>query len=364
MEITHESIPVRDIVDGYRNLEEEGVVGYGGNLNIRPPYQREFVYNDDQRNSVINTVKNGFPLNIMYWAKTGDDTYEVLDGQQRTLSICGYVDGRFTVDNRFFHNLTDEEKSQILDYELSIYKCEGTDSEKLEWFKIVNIAGEELTDQEIRNAVYAGSWLEDAKRYFSKSNAVARDLAGGLMSGNPLRQVYLETALKWIADRDEVVLEEYMARNQHAENASELWEYFTSVIEWVRSVFPVERKREMQNIEWGYLYNQYHENEYDADEMEATVSSLMRDYDVSKKSGIYHYVFDGRTKHLNIRTFNDRQKREAYERQDGLCNICGEEFVIEEMEGDHITPWSEGGQTVPENCQMICVECNRRKSTT
>lgn len=166
MKIELKKIKIRELVEGYKDSNEEGVVGWGGRLNIRPKYQREFVYKDKQRDAVIDTVSKGFPLNVMYWVKCGNDEYEVLDGQQRTISICQYVSGIFSYDMRYYHNLQEDEQKNILDYELMVYFCEGSDSEKLQWFQTINIAGEKLTEQEIRNAVYSGAWTTDAKRYF------------------------------------------------------------------------------------------------------------------------------------------------------------------------------------------------------
>ena len=190
MKIELHKISVRKVIAGYKDSAEEGVVAYGGKLDIRPKYQREFVYKGHQRDAVIETIKNGFPLNVMYWVKTKEGNYEVLDGQQRTISIGQYVNGDFSLNNFNFHNLTDEEQEQILNYELMIYFCDGTDREKLDWFKIINIAGEKLTDQELRNAVYTGPWLSDVKLKFSKTNCVAYLLAndgGQLVNGSPIR---------------------------------------------------------------------------------------------------------------------------------------------------------------------------------
>lgn len=178
MIIEERKVTVREVTEGYFNDAEEGVTGYRDMLDIRPKYQREFVYKDTQRDEVIRSVLRGLPLNVIYWAKTGDDSYEVLDGQQRTISLCEYVDGSFSVDGKYFMNLPDDIQNKILDYELFVYVCDGDDSEKLDWFKIINISGERLTDQELRNAVYAGSWVTDAKRYFSKTESAADGLAG------------------------------------------------------------------------------------------------------------------------------------------------------------------------------------------
>ena len=358
MEIKLKEITVREVVKDYTNDDEEGVVGYGGKLNIRPKYQREFVYKDKQRDAVIDTVSKDFPLNVMYWVDNGDDTYEVLDGQQRTISICEYVKGTFSINYQYFHNLESDEQEQILNYKLMIYFCKGTDKEKLDWFKTINIAGEKLADQELRNAIYTGEWLTDAKRHFSKNGCVAYGLGGDYLNGSAIRQDYLETAIKWISNDN---IEDYMSTHQHEKNANELWLYFQSVINWVKVVFPNYRK-EMRGIEWGFYYNEYKDVAFDSKKLEERVKEMMTDEDVSNKKGIYEYLLDGKEKHLNIREFSPNQKREAYERQNGICPNCKKHFEIGEMEGDHITPWHSGGKTTAENCQMLCKECNRRKS--
>ena len=362
MKIELKNVTIRDVVDGYANNDEEGVVGYGGKLNIRPKYQREFVYNDKQQQAVMNTIMKGLPLNTMYWVLTEDGTYEVMDGQQRTISFASYVDGAYAIDYRYFHNLTEEEKEQILDYELTVYVAEGSDKAKLDWFKTINIAGEKLTNQELRNAVYTGSWLEDAKRHFSKTNSPAYNLASDYMRGTPIRQDYLETVIKWKADDEGLGgIEKYMATHQHDNDADELWQYFRRVINWVEGLFTNYRK-EMKGIEWGLLYNEHKDDYYNANEVEEKVKELMEDVDVTKKKGIYEYILTGDQRKLNIRAFNARQKREAYERQNGICTICKKHFELDEMEADHIMAWSNGGQTIAENCQMLCKEDNRMKS--
>jgi hypothetical protein len=361
MKIELNKISVRKVIAGYKDSAEEGVIAFNGKLDIRPKYQREFVYNGKQRDAVIETIKNGFPLNVMYWVKTNAGNYEVMDGQQRTISIGQYINSDFSLNDRFFHNLTDEEQNQILDYELMIYFCEGTDKEKLDWFKIINIAGEKLTDQELRNAVYTGPWLSDAKLKFSKSNCAAYLLAndgGQLMSGSPIRQEYLETALAWINDDK---IEDYMAKHQHDKNAEKLWQYFQEVIAWVRKTF-TNYRREMNSVQWGELYNKYNDKKLSASKLETEIKELMLDEDATKKSGIYPFVLTRQEKYLSIRAFTDKMKREAYERQDGICPFCKKDFDISEMEADHITPWHEGGKTISENCQMLCKQDNRTKS--
>ena len=358
MKIELKKIKIRELVEGYIDNEEEGVYGWNGRLNIRPKYQREFVYKDKQRDAVIDTVSKGFPLNVMYWVKCGPDEYEVLDGQQRTISICQYYNGDFSHDMRYYKNLQTDEQEKILDYELMVYFCEGTDKEKLDWFQRINIAGEKLTEQEIRNAIYSGSWTTDAKRHFSKTNCPAYGLAEKYMSGTPIRQDYLETAISWISKGN---IESYMGNHQHDANANELWLYFQAVIAWVKAVFPTYRK-EMKGLDWGFWYNKLKDEKFNVKELEERVSLLMQDEDVTNRRGIYQYVLFGDEKHLNIRQFKESDKRYAYEGQFGICVKCGEHFSFEEMEADHILPWSKGGKTDKDNCQMLCKQCNRRKS--
>ncbi len=358
MRIELKNINVQELVNGYEDNNEDGVVGYNGLLDIRPPYQREFIYKDKQRDSVINTIKCHFPLNVMYWAVRDEGGYELIDGQQRTISICQYVIGDFAFNGRYFHNLQKDEQQKILDYKLMIYLCEGTDSEKLDWFRTINISGEKLTEQELRNAVYSGSWVSDAKRYFSKNGCPAYGLGSNYLVGSPIRQDYLETTLKWISNDS---IEEYMAQYQNEPNANELWLYYQSVINWVKTIFPTYRK-EMKGINWGELFNAYKNNNFDSKKLEERITLLMMDDDITNKKGIYEYLLSGKEKHLHIRSFTENQKRETYERQGGICVICKEHFELSEMEADHITPWHEGGKTITENCQMLCKYDNRRKS--
>lgn len=358
MKIELHEITVREVAENYVDNAEEGVVGYGGRLNIRPKYQREFIYDEKKRNAVIDTIRKDFPLNVMYWVKNEDGTFEVLDGQQRTISFCQYIKSDFSLDYRAFHNLTVTEKEQMLNYKLMVYFCEGNDKEKLDWFKIINIAGEKLTDQELRNAVYTGTWLSDAKLKFSKSNCAAYLLAKDYVNGSPIRQEILETAIKWISSGE---IEKYMSIHQHDPNANELWTYFRNVIEWVQHTFTTYRK-EMKRIEWGGLYDKFKNEIFDTTILEQQIQALMIDDDVTNKKGAYLYVLTRNEKHLSIRAFTESQKRAAYEKQKGICKKCGKHFELKGMEADHITPWSKSGKTSSENCQMLCLECNRRKS--
>lgn len=363
MNIELTRIKVRDLANGYKDNAEEGVVGYNGKLDIRPPYQREFIYKDKQRDAVIDTILKGFPLNVMYWAKN-ENGFEVLDGQQRTISVCQYVNGDYSIGEKYFHSLPTDVQNKILDYELFIYVCDGTDSEKLAWFETINIAGEKLNKQELRNAVYCGAWLSSAKRFFSKTNCVAYKLGEKFVNGSPIRQDYLETALSWIANFKGTTIERYMSEHQNDADCTELKMYFQNVITWVQTIFPNHKKwsKVVKNVDWGILYNKYHETLFTPSDLESEVSRLMKDDDVTNKKGIFEYVLGGNERCLNIRAFTESQKMSAYEKQEGVCPLCGEHFKFEEMEGDHITPWVEGGKTDIDNLQMLCKECNRRKS--
>lgn len=344
---------------------------YGGKLAIRPAYQRNYVYNNVQAESVIQTVLKGFPLNIMYWVKVGDNQYEILDGQQRTLSVMQYLDHKFSIllDGKkyYWDALPDDKYDAIMNYEFMIYICEGEESEKLEWFRVVNIAGVKLTDQELLNSVYTGEWLSDAKRYFSKRNCAAKKLSDRYITGDPNRQELLEKALKGICEYQGIKeISEYMAKHKSDADANELWQYFQDVFHWVEKIFP-KHYPSMKGLDWLHLYNKYHHNSYNSSVMIAEVKKLHEDEDVQKKKGIYEYLlckdtdpYAGRL--LSIRAFDKRDKMAAYTKQDGICPICKQHFNYEEMEGDHIIPWSKGGKTVPENCQMLCKDCNGKKT--
>lgn len=374
MNIELHEITIRDLANGYVDEEENGVWGYGGKLNIRPQYQREFVYKDKQRDAVIQTVIKGFPLNVMYWSVNDDGTFEVIDGQQRTISICQYMKGDFGVeygnDVLGFRNLTDDVKQDVLNYRLMVYFCKGTESERLQWFETINIAGEELTSQELRNAVYAGPWLSDAKRYFSKKLCVAYRIGSDYLAGSAERQKYLETAIKWISSidypgmkDDDKRIKTYMSVHQDDANALKLWSYFQCVITWVEATFVKKRKKWMNGLDWGYFYNEFKDQVFDPKQIEEDTKKLMIDDDVTNKKGIYLYLLTHNEKYLSIRAFTDAQRQATYERQQGICPICGRHFELEDMDADHITPWSKGGHTLLENCQMLCKECNRRKGS-
>ena len=373
MTIEKKEITVREITDGYVNNDDEGIRGYGGLLDIRPKYQREFIYSDKEQAAVINTVLHGYPLNVMYWVKRNDADapcpYEVMDGQQRTLSICEYVHKKFSFDFKNFDNQPADIQKRILDYKLDIYVCEGEDSEKLEWFKTINIAGKPLNEQEIQNAVYAGPFVSDAKRHFSKSNCGAKLLSKDLVPGSAIRQDLLKKALEWMAAHEtrqghRQTAVGYMKDHQHDPNANNLWTYFQTVLNWATTNFDIKRFRKIMNgLDWAFLYDNYGPpHTLDTVALGKRISELMLDTDeIQKPGGIIPYVLTGDERYLDLRGFPEKIKLAVWEEQEHKCKVCGREFDFEFMEGDHFTPWREGGRTVIENCQMLCRECNRRK---
>lgn len=371
MKTTERKTTVRELRSGFSDQADAGVSALDGRLDIRPAYQREFVYKPAQQQAVIDTVLKGAPLSVIYWAVREPDTvnpaeYEVLDGQQRTLSLMRFVNSAFSIKyndaEHYFHTLPSDIQDKILDYELLVYVCDGTDSEKLGWFKTINIAGEVLNDQELLNAVFSGPWLVHAKQYFSRTAGVAAAMSDGYVKGVANRQDYLATALKWIARAQDTTVEKYMSAHAHDANASELRGHFANVVEWAKATFPKVRK-ELKSVDWGRLFHEHgSRTDLNAVDLETRVAALMADDDVTRKYGVYEYVLTGRERLLSIRQFSDRDKRTAYERQQGVCPGCDEHFEIGAMQGDHITPWSKGGRTTPENCQMLCVECNSTKS--
>jgi hypothetical protein len=367
MKITMKNISVTELIEGYedKTKTEESIRGYGGRLNIRPAFQREYVYKEKQRDDVVHTVRRGFPLNTMYWVVAGDG-FELLDGQQRTISVCRYIQGCFPVEidgsAMYLDNLPADKKRQILDYELSVYVCEGAEGEKLDWFKIINTASVVLTDQELRNAIYTGPWLADAKRWFSGTGAPAvQEGRDRLVKGTPNRQEILEAALDWLSCGE---IENYMGRHQHDKDAQELWQYWQEVFDWVKRVFPNQdsaRSRLMKGLPWGRLYNDHRDGRLNAAELEQKILKLIDDDDVDNQRGIYEYLLTGNEKTLNLRAFDEKTKLKVYEKQGGARPVCGKQFKIYEMEADHIIPWSKGGKTEMDNCQMLCMRDNRAK---
>lgn len=374
MKIELHQITIRELIDGYKNDEEEGVVAYHGLLNVRPKYQREFVYPIDKQVAVLNSIKQNFPIGVMYWVKNNDGTLEMLDGQQRTISICEYVAANaFSIDSFKFHNLQNakpELAERILNYRLQVYFCEGPVDAKLEWFRTINIGTEPLKNQEMRNAFYTGEWLTDAKRKFSKITGVCVRKNNGLVSGTPNRQELLEKVLLWKAQYDgikeespDMTIRKYMGEHQEDKNADSERQYFFRVVDWANMLFDDDWKIK-KGQPWGELYNLYHDKEYNSEFFHSEVERLLLDDEIpnSGKNGIIRYLLSGEEKYLNLRQFSESQRRQLYKKQGGVCNKCKKPFPIEEMEADHIDPWSKNGKTIIENGQMLCRHCNRTKS--
>lgn len=392
MKYTTLNLTIEDLFKGYVNNEEEGVWAYEHKLCIRPSYQREYVYDDKKRDAVLQTIRKDMPINLIWFAKNEDGTYEVMDGQQRLISILNYINGTYSKYDDllkaiyYFDNLPQTEQKKLLEYPLEIKVFEGDSNEKLEWFKTINIGGLVLTEQELRNAAYTGPWLESAKKYFSKTNCVAYQKGKDYVNGNPIRQEILEKVLYWKADFDGIgsrkdkanAIERYMSNHQKDENADELWDYFLKVINWIQLNFSTYYK-EMKGLEWGYLYNTYHLNNYNTIALEKEVKDLMANDEIGTKKGIFEYLLSDKKeeKLLNVRKFSDSIKRTVFERQrklwkrtdiqlandESVCPVCNGKFKFKDMEGDHIIAWKFGGRTELDNCQMLCRKCNREKGS-
>ena len=393
-EIFGKKLTIRDLVDSFsENTKTNQVTAFGGRLNVRPPYQREFVYELDKQKAVINTVLSGYPLNVMYWAKNGDQ-FELMDGQQRTLSICKYFKDAYSVDvesagkksPKTFSGLIGSDREKFLNYPLTVYICEGDDKEKLDWFQVINIAGVRLTQQEMRNAIYNGTWTTDAKRYFSRIDGEGFKSEGHISNGRTygdylnveggakseketavVRQKLLEIVLSWAVDAynrqygRKITIDDYMNKHHNDPEAKELWRYYEDVMEWVKATFPTYRS-DMKGVDWGILYNKYHSNTpFDAEKMANDIFAKASD-EISNPKGVYEAVLSKDIKFIHARAFDKKDKHWKYMQQDGICPYCHKHFEESEMQGDHIKPWSKGGMTERENLQMLCIECNSKKS--
>ena len=368
-------ITVKEICNGftYNELEGKGLFGLSGKLTIQPEYQRNYIYADGKKDvAVIDSIIKGYPLGILYFVKTGNDTYEVLDGQQRITSFGRYIIGKFAIKvngmENYFTGLAEDLQNKILNTQLLIYICEGSESEIKEWFKTINIAGVPLNEQELLNAIYSGKFVTAAKKEFSNSQNSNIQKWSAYIKGDVKRQDFLACALEWVSKGNK---ETYMSEHRNNEDISELKSYFTSVIDWISSVFKTVEK-EMCGLHWGELYETYHENPYNPDEVDKKVKELYADGAVKNRGGIFEYILGGctETKLLNIRIFEDRDKRIVYEKQTkeaeekGIsnCPFCAisdtpnkiKIWKLAEMDADHVSAWSKGGATSIENCQMLC----------
>lgn len=375
-------ITINDICKGftYNELEGKGLYGLSGKLTIQPEYQRNYIYADGTRDvAVIESILKGYPLGILYFVKTGENTFEVLDGQQRITSFGRYVIGKFAVKvdgmENYFSGLNEDLKQKILNTKLLIYECEGTETEIKEWFKTINIAGIPLNEQELLNAIYSGKFVTEAKREFSNSQNSNVQKWKAYVKGDVKRQDFLSCALDWVSKGEK---EKYMSEHRNSDNINELKTYFTTVIEWISGIFKSVEK-EMCGLKWGELYEKYGKNPYNPDEIDKKLKELYADGSVKKRSGIFEYILGGcvDTKLLEIRVFEDRDKRIVYENQTKLanenqlsnCPLCAISdntnktriWKLSEMDADHVTAWSKGGVTDISNCQMLCITHNRAK---
>lgn len=368
LEFDYIKLTLGEIFSGYKNTEGGGVSGLDGKLNIRPKYQRDYVYSDEMAEAVVQSVYKDWPLGSWFFATNPDGSYEVLDGQQRILSLMRYMDGVFSVDfnngqgHKYFHSLDEEDRNFFKGYSRVTVNVSigGTTAQKIDFFKIINIAGLPLSTQELRNSEFTGAWLEDVKFRLSRQGSIG-DRRGKLyIKGSRIRQDYLETMLDWESNGN---IEDYMSKHQPDKNGDKLVESFEKHIDWFESVF-TEYRTPMFGMDIGKMYRLYGSKKqvYDPVEMENQVSKLMADGDVENRKGIYWYVFDGKQSHLNLRKFNDTIRGIKWEQQKGICVHCEEYFKLKDMQADHKIPWSKGGKTDMENCQMLCKHCNAVKS--
>ena len=383
-------ITVGDICKGfyYNKLEGKGVNGWGGKLVIQPEYQRNYIYEELKRDTaVVESLLKGYPLGLLYFLKTGEDRYEVLDGQQRITSFGRFVTGKMPVmdEDGHPHNFDKSLHGRILNIPLTIYICEGEgpdpESEIKQWFKTINIAGVDLTPQELLNAVYSGSFVTAAKSVFSNSGNSNIDTWKAYVKGNERRQEILAVALDWVSKGN---VEEYMKDHRHNPDITELTNYFESVIAWIDGIFK-DVKAEMRGLEWGRLYELYHDRPYSPDKVWERVEALYADADDGKiqaRRNIFEYVLGGETdrKLLKVRMFGAEIARKVYKRQTdeakakgvSICPDCGlahdanatRIYAFNEMEADHVTAWSKGGDTSEANCQMLCKHHNRVKGNS
>lgn len=376
---------VRDITKGfvYNELEGKGLFGLDGGLVIQPEYQRNYIYGDGKKDvAVVDSVLKGYPLGLIYFNDAGTHL-EVLDGQQRITSIGRFVTGKFAIkrDGReqTFSSLPKEVSEKILDSHLLVYVCEGTEIEIKDWFETINIAGVPLNRQELLNAIYSGPFVTAAKAEFSNSKNANQQKWSAYVKGEPKRQEVLEVALSWIASSKNVSIDNYMATNRNESSIEELKNYFNSVIDWICSVFTGIPAKEMRGLEWGALYEKYHNTRYSASAVDERVKQLRSDPAVHNARGIYEFILGGESEHqlLDIRLFDENTKRLVYEKQTNAAKAKGESncplcaighgtnttkiWAQKDMDADHVTAWSNGGSTDQANCEMLCVTHNRAK---
>lgn len=380
-------VKVRDLCAGYVNNsdtnEERGVYAYGGKLCVRPEFQRSFVYNREQANAVIDTALANLPLSIMYWVDNEDGTYDCLDGQQRTISLCDFVSGDTTQTSfkadwlrggkeTYFDILEQYDPDlaeALLDYEIEVYLCRGTKRERLDWFNRINIAGEELTAQEIRNANHTSVWLTDAKRYFSRASkngtCPAEALFKKYSKKDANRQELLEQVIYWrVNDKSDEAICAYMEQHMNDADASDLWNYFNEVVAWTKANFEYYDDG-FKTVEWGWLYNKYKDMELDPNEIVEMLKELFSAKALKEltctKAAIVEYCITKNEQLLTHRKFADNERKLLYRKQNGICPDCGQHFDISDMHAHHIISWRQGGITEPANGVMLCAECHHHR---
>lgn len=375
---------IPEICDGfvYDKNEEKGLYGLNGELIIQPEYQRNYLYADGDGKrelSVIESVMKHYPLGLLYFNRRPDGKLEVLDGQQRITSL-----GRFLTDKISYHHngrphkysdLPEDLRQVVDNTKLLTYICEGSESEIKEWFMTINIQGITLNEQEKLNAVYSGPFVTLARSKFSNSRDSNVQKWSAYIKGNVKRQDYLHTALEWVSKGK---IGDYMSSHRFDDNIEELESHFDSVIEWAKKTFD-DVYDEMQGLNWGDLYERFHNNPYDHKDVSEKVKELINDDYVQDRRGVFEYVLGGckEKKLLNVRLFDKATQRRVYDRQTneakvkGIsnCPLCaiGQDanhskiWDLKDMDADHVTAWSKGGATTEDNCQMLCKTHNRAK---
>jgi hypothetical protein len=381
-------ITIKEICEGfvYNELEGKGLFGLSGKLTIQPEYQRNYIYADGKRDvAVIESILKGYPLGLIYFNKINDDNLEVLDGQQRITSFGRFVTDKFAVKDengmqQYFSGIADDKRAKILETKLLIYECEGEETEIKDWFKTINIYGVPVNHQEVLNAVYSGQFVTLAKAEFSNSQNANIQKWGAYISGSVNRQDFLERALEWVSKewQKEDNIEKYMSFHRKDDNITELKTYFNTVIDWVSTVF-TDVEKEMCGLEWGRLYEQYHNTPYNPTAVSQQVKTLYGDPYIKNRKGIFEYILGGSvdTKLLDVRVFDEATKKSIYSTQtvtaqtksESNCPLCAighdanrnKIWKLTEMDADHVTAWSKGGATDSKNCQLLCKTHNRAK---
>jgi hypothetical protein len=385
MKTSLKNYSVQEISEGfvYNELEGKGLYGLDGKLTIQPEYQRNYIYADGKRDvAVITSLLKGYPLGLIYFNKPTADTLEVLDGQQRITSFGRFITGKFAIKDengmeQYFTGLAKDKQEKILNSEILVYECEGSETEIKEWFKTINTVGVPLNEQELLNAVYSGPFTTAGKAEFSNSQNSNIAKWSAYISGSAIRQDFWAKALEWVSKGQDNI-GGYMSAHRNDTNINEVKTYFNTVIDWVSTIFK-DVESEMKGIEWGRLYEQYHTTPYSPDELSEKIQALYGDGYVKNRKGIWEFVLGGSQdfKLLDIRIFDEPTKKSTYAKQtkeseakgESNCSLCAEGheankakvWKFEEMDADHVSPWSKGGATTAENCQMLCKTHNRSK---